>query len=138
MKPVVSILCALFSSALLLQLYFAIWNPSSFGRFAELPVILVVASIPVAMCFAAAIPLCWWLQRAGYRMTWPVASVVGIILSVVVQIVFLSAIGWPIRMPEIVAAATGGAIGLGAYKKLAPPPVKAESSALPNRDSRNV
>ena len=124
MKLVPSALCAILCSSLLLQTYLAVWAPSSFGPFAELPVIMIYASFAVAIFFTIAAPLFWQLGRAGYRLTWPLAVVCGGVLGVLVQLAFLGAIGWPIRVPELVAAGVGGAVGLGVYVRLQRPSVE--------------
>jgi hypothetical protein len=125
MKLLLSALCASLTSSLLLQTFFAIWAPSSFGRFAELPVIVFCSVFPVALFFAVAAPLFWMLRRAGYRLQWPVAVFFGAALGVLVQLAFLATIGWPIRPPELVAAALGGGVGYAVYARMQRPSVDA-------------
>ena len=51
MREIVSILSATMAGSLLLQGYIAMWHPSSYGRFAELPAVLLYAVVISTIAF---------------------------------------------------------------------------------------
>ena len=120
MKAIISILSATVVGSILLQCHFAIWRPSSFGRFAEFPVILLYAAcITTAAFFLFVLPGFSWLRRSQ-RSASPLAGfLAGLLLGCVVMLLFMALSRWPVRVAELVAGSLAGAVGLSIYARLA-------------------
>lgn len=122
MRAIASILSATLAGSVLLQGYFAIWRPSSFGSFAEFPAILLYTAIIVASVFLLlVIPSFIWLRRKGRTMTWPVGASLGMLLGCVLgsfTIIDSVPAHLPICIAEIIAAGLSGAVAVGLYAKL--------------------
>ena len=114
MREVISIVCATLAGSILLQGYFAIWHPSSFGRFAEFPIILIfaVCIVTVAWLFFV-LPVFIWLRRAQHRISWLAGFIGGLVLGGLVILLFR-----PVRIPELVAGSLAGAVGVSIYARL--------------------
>jgi len=119
MRAIVSILSATLVGSLLLQCYLAIWHPSSFGRFAEFPVILFYAACIVSSAFLLFVaPSFVWLRRTQRRLLWPASFVAGLLLGCLVMLLFMALWRWPVRVAELVAGSVAGAVGVSIYAKL--------------------
>jgi riboflavin transporter FmnP len=119
MREGISILSATLAGSVLLQCYFAIWHPSSFGRFAEFPVILLYAACIVAVAFLLlVVPSFIWLRRTQRRVSTPVGFVAGLLLGCLVMLLFMALAHWPVRVPELVAGSIAGAVGVSIYARL--------------------
>jgi hypothetical protein len=119
MKAIVAILSATLAGSALLQSYFAIWQPSSFGRFAEFPVLLLYsAGIVTAAFLLLIIPSFIWLRRARRRLSWPIGFVVGLPLGCLFMLLFMALFQWPVRLSELVAGSISGAVGVAIYARL--------------------
>lgn len=106
-----SILSAALSGSLVVQGYFAIWRPSPYGRFAELPVILVYAGgIVVASFCLFVVPSFAWLRRTQRRVSWPASFVAGLFLGGLVMLLFMALWQWPVRIPEMVRRQSRGSV----------------------------
>ena len=119
MKEIVSILSASLVGSLLLQSYFAIWHPSSFGRFAEFPIILLYAACIAAVAFLVfVVPGFVWLRRTRRRMTRPAGFLAGLLFGCLVMLLFMALSRWPVRAAELVAGSIAGAVGVSIYARL--------------------
>jgi hypothetical protein len=119
MRAIVAILSATLAGAVLLQSYFAIWHPSSFGRFAEFPILLLYSACIVTAAFLVlVVPGFFLLRRAQRRLAWPVGFIVGLLLGCLVMLLFMALFQWPMRLPELVAGSISGAVGVAIYARL--------------------
>ena len=118
MRAIVSILSATLSGSVVLQGYWAVWHPSSFGRFAEFPVILVYsAGIVVAAFCLFVLPGFAWLRRTRRPVSRPTAFVAGLFLGGLVMLLFMALFRWP--LPEmLIAGGIAGAVGVSTYAAL--------------------
>ena len=124
MKAIVAILSATLAGSVLLQSYFAIWHPSSFGRFAEFPVLLLYsAGIVTAAFLLLIIPSFIWLRRVRRRLSWPIGFAVGLPLGCLFMLLFMALFQWPVRLPALVAGSISGAVGVAIYARLMFKPV---------------
>jgi len=127
MKAVTSILSGTLAGAILLQCYLAIWHPSSFGRFAEFPAVLLYAAIIVSAVFLLLVlPSFLWLRRKQRAVTWPVGAFAGALLGCLIGcFMFLDSLPaqLPISLAEISAAGISGAVAIGLYARLSFKPV---------------
>ena len=119
MKAIVSILSATVVGSLALQGYFAIWHPSSYGRFAELPLILLYSGCITTLSFLVLIvPSFSWLRRSHRTVSPVVGFLAGLLLGCVVMWLYLLAVDWPVRLCDLVAGSLAGAIGVSIYARL--------------------
>jgi hypothetical protein len=127
MKAITAISCAAFAGSAMLQAYLAIWHPSSFGRFAEFPAILLYTVIIVAAAFLVLVmPSFLWLRRKGRRVSWFVGALCGALLGCLIGFVmFLDSIPahLPMNLAEICAAGISGAVAVSLYARLSFKPV---------------
>ena len=127
MRAVTSILGATLAGSILLQCYLAIWHPSSFGRFAEFPAILLYAAILVSAVFLLLVfPSFLWLRRKQRKVTWPVGAFAGALLGCLIGcFMFLDSLPAhsPLSLAEICAAGISGAVAIGLYARLSFKPV---------------
>src|SRR5258708_598392 len=119
MRAILSILSATLSGSVALQSYLAIWRPSSFGRFAEFPVLLLYAGVIVVSAFCLfVLPGFVWLRRTHRRISLPAAFVAGLLLGGLVMLLFMALHLWPVRVPELIAGGFAGAVGTCTYARL--------------------
>ena len=119
MRAIVAIFSATLAGSVLLQTYFAIWSPSSFGRFAEFPVLLLYSACIVTAAFLLlVVPGFLWLRRAQRRLSWPAGFTIGLLLGCLAMLIFMAVAHWPVRIPELVAGSISGAVGVGIYARL--------------------
>ncbi len=122
MRAIASILSATLAGSVLLQGYFAIWRPSSFGRFAEFPAIVLYAALIVAGVFLLLVIPCFvWLRRKQRRLAWPVGALLGMLLGCAISsFSFRDSVPYdfPICFAELVAGGMSGAVGVGLYARL--------------------
>jgi hypothetical protein len=124
MRAILSILSATLAGSLVLQCYFAIWHPSSFGRFAEFPVILLYAACIAAAAFLLIVlPGFVLLRRTQRHVSWLAGFVTGLLLGCVVMLLFMMLFLWPVRIAELVAGSIAGAVGVSIYARLTFRPV---------------
>ena len=119
MRVIVSILSAALVGSLLLQSYLAIWHPSSFGRFAEFPIILLYASCIVVSAFLVlVVPGFVWMRRTQRRVSPAAGFLSGLFLGCFVMLLFMALFHWPVRVGELVAGSLAGAVGVSIYARL--------------------
>jgi riboflavin transporter FmnP len=119
MRAIVSILSTTLIGSLLLQCYLAIWHPSSFGRFAEFPVILLyTACIASAAFLVLIVPGFIWLRRTHRSVSPPAGFIAGLALGCLVMLLFMTLSHWPVRIGELVAGSVAGAVGVSIYAGL--------------------
>jgi hypothetical protein len=119
MREIVSILSATLVGSLLLQSYFAIWHPSSFGRFAEFPAVLVYAIIISTIAFLIfVLPSFAWLRRTRRRLSSPVGFLIGLFFGLLAMSLFFALSGWPMHPWYFVAGSAAGAVGVSIYARL--------------------
>jgi small-conductance mechanosensitive channel len=119
MRAIVSILSATLVGSLWLQCYLAIWHPSSFGRFAEFPVILFFAACIVSSAFLLFVsPSFVWLRRTQRRLSRPASFIAGLVIGCLVMLLFMALAGWPVRVAEVAAGGVAGALGVSIYSTL--------------------
>ena len=122
MRAIASILSATLAGSILLQCYLAIWHPSSFGRFAEFPAILLYAAIFISAAFLLlVVPSFFWLRRKQRTVTWPVAAFVGMLVGCAIgcfSFIDLAPAQVPTSLAELFAAGLSGAVGVGLYARL--------------------
>jgi multisubunit Na+/H+ antiporter MnhB subunit len=119
MRATISMLSATMTGSLVLQCYFSIWRPSSFGRFAEFSVIVLYAvCIVVATFLLFVLPTFVWLRRTQRRISWLGGFVAGLFLGSLVMLLFMALSHWPVRNPELGAASLAGAVGTSIYASL--------------------
>ena len=115
----VSILSAALTGSLLLQGYFAIWHPSSFGRFAEFFPLLFFAICVTAVAFLVLVaPIHFWIRRTNGGITPAAGFIAGSVLGCLAMMVFTAITGWPMRGGELLAGSVAGAIGIEVYARL--------------------
>lgn len=121
MTMIAAILAGVISSSVVLQSFFAIFSPSSYGRFAELPVILLYSFPIVAIFFLVfGLPYLlleqkWTSQPSALRVT-----LVGFVLGAFVQAGVLAVTNWAgpslaNKIAYLVAGGIGGAASIGVY-----------------------
>jgi hypothetical protein len=117
MRAFVSIIAATAAGSLLLQTYFALWHPSSFGGFAEFPVVLLYAScITTASFLLFVVPGFFWLRRSQRSVSPLIGFLAGLLLGCIVMSIFM----WPLLHPAyLVAGSIAGAVGVSIYARLA-------------------
>ena len=119
MKATLAILTAAVVGSVLLQGYLAIWQPSSFGRFAEFPVILLYAAlIALASFILLVVPGFSWLRRSQRSVSTPTGFLAGLLLGCLVMLLFMALSRWPVRVAELVAGSVAGAVGVSIYARL--------------------
>ena len=119
MREAISIASSALMGSVVLQSYFAIWHPSSFGRFAEFPGILLYAVCIVATAFLLlVVPSFIWLRRTQHRVSWLAGFIAGLVLGCLVMLLFMALSHWPVRIPELVAGSVAGAVGVSIYARL--------------------
>ena len=105
--------------SVLLQADFSILHPSSFGRLAEFPVILLYAAGIVSVVFLAVIiPFFAWLRRKHRKISLRLGALVGLLLGCLSMLIFMVVFSWPIRAPELIAGSLSGAAGISVYTNL--------------------
>lgn len=115
----VSILSAALTGSLLLQGYFSIWHPSSFGRFAEFFLILFFAICVSAVAFLLLVaPIHFWNRRTNGGITPTARFIAGLVLGCAAMMGFTALTGWPMRAAELVAGSIAGAVGVEVYARL--------------------
>jgi putative flippase GtrA len=119
MRAIVSILAATLVGSLMLQGYFAIFRPSSFGPFAEFPVILLYAAAIVVSAFVVfVVPSFLWLRHHQRHLSGFAAFVAGLVGGCAIMLLFMGVWHWPVRAAELFAGSTAGAVGVFLYAKL--------------------
>jgi hypothetical protein len=119
MSEIVSILSATVVGSLLLQSYFAIWRPSSYGRFAELPAVLLYAVVISTIAFLVfVLPSFAWLRRTQRRLSLWTGFLVGLFFGLVAISLFFALSRWPMHPSFFVAGGIAGAVGVSIYARL--------------------
>lgn len=119
MREIVSILSATLAGSLLLQSYFAIWHPSSYGRFAEFPAVLLYAVVISTIAFLVfVLPSFAWLQRRQRSLSLLSGFLVGLVFGLLAMLVFLALFRWPMHPSVFVAGGIAGAVGVSIYARL--------------------
>jgi riboflavin transporter FmnP len=119
MRAIVSILSATLVGSLLFQCYLAIWHPSSFGPFAEFPILLIYAAcIATAAVLVLVVPGFVWLRRTQRSVSPAAGFLAGLILGCLVMLLFMALSHWPVRVGELVAGSAAGAVGVSIYARL--------------------
>jgi hypothetical protein len=119
MAAFASILSAGLAGSLLLQGYFAIWIPSSFGLFAEFPAILLFAiCISTVALLVLVAPIHIWMRRTHGLISPTVGFIVGLGLGCLAMMGFTTLSGWPLRVGEVLSGSIAGAVGVVVYVRL--------------------
>jgi hypothetical protein len=119
MREIVSILGATVVGSLMLQSYFAIWYPSSYGRFAEFPAVVLYAFVISTIAFLVfVLPSFVWLRRTQRRLSTFSGFLVGLFFGLVTMLLFLALSRWPMRASFFVAGSIAGAVGVSIYARL--------------------
>lgn len=114
-----SILSAGLAGSLLLQGYFAIWIPSSFGLFAEFPAILLFAICISTVAFLVLVaPIHIWIRQTHGGITPTAGFIVGLGLGCLTMMGFTALSGWPLHVGEVVSGSIAGAVGVAVYVRL--------------------
>src|SRR5438132_9884395 len=101
MKAILSIVVETLAGSVLLQSYFDIWHPSSFGRFADFPLILIYATCIITATFLLLVmPGFYWLRRSHRKITPLTGFLAGLLFGCIVMLVFMALTGWPVRVAE--------------------------------------
>ncbi|MEI7439536.1 MAG: hypothetical protein WCK20_07710 [Thermoleophilia bacterium] len=107
------------AGSLLLQGYFAIWNPSSFGLFAEFPAILLFAICISTVTFLVMVaPIHIWIRRTHRGISPSIGFIVGLGLGCLAMMGFTALSGWPMRVGELLSGSIAGAVGVVVYVRL--------------------
>jgi hypothetical protein len=120
-KAITAILSGAFAGAVVLQGYFAIWRPSSCGRFAEFPVILIYAVPMVAVVFLILIvPSFMWLRRKSRSVSWIVGAVAGMLVGGLLGLTSYDSTPshLPVSLAYNLAYSISGAVAVGLYARL--------------------
>jgi hypothetical protein len=119
MREIASVLCAAIVGSLSLESSFAIWHPSSYGRFAEFPVVLLYAIAISAIAFLVLVlPSFAWLQRKERRLSIFLGFLVGLLFGLVTMVLFLAVSRWPMDPSVFIAGGIAGAVGVSTYAGL--------------------
>jgi hypothetical protein len=119
MKEIVSILCATVVGSLLLQSCIAIWHPSSFGRFAEFPAVLLYAVVISTFAFLVfVLPSFAWLRRTQRRLSLLAGFLVGSLFGSLAMLLFFALSRWRMDPSFFVAGSVAGAVGVSIYARL--------------------
>jgi hypothetical protein len=112
-------LSAALAGSFLLQGYLAIFHPSSFGRFAEFPFILIyAAAISSATFLLLVVPGFVWLQHTHRKVSWHAGFIIGFVLGCIVMLLFMTLCRQPIQTRELVSGGIAGAVGISIYARL--------------------
>jgi len=112
-------LTSIIVGSVLLQADYSILHPSSFGRFAEFPVILLYAAGIVSVVFPVIIiPFFAWLRRKHRNISLRLGAFVGLLLGCLSMLLFMLIFSWPIRAPELIAGSLSGVAGTSVYTNL--------------------
>ena len=115
----ISIFISSIVGSLLLQTYIAIWHPSTYGLFAELPVLLVFSGCICAAVFLVVVVPAFALLRYTNRTVHGTAALVsGLSLGFFMMLWLLLLTGEPFRFPELAAGSAAGAAGVVTYAHL--------------------
>jgi len=129
-----SILSAGLAGSLVLQGYFAIWIPSSFGLFSEFPAILLFAICISTVAFLVMVtPIHIWMRRTHRGISSTVGFIVGLGLGCLAMMGFTALSGWPLRVGEVLSGSIAGAVGVVVYVRLIYRRVAKEQPRAPER-----
>ena len=118
MRAIVSILSATLAGSVLLQGYWAIWHPSSYGRFAEFPAVLLYAAVISTVFFLVfVLPLFVWMQRRHRNLSLVASSFLGLIFGLLAMFLFLALTRWPMHPSLFIAGSVAGAIEVSIYAR---------------------
>ena len=119
MREIVSILSATLVGSLLLQSYFAIWHPSSYGRFAELPAVLLYAVVISTIAFLVfVLPSFAWLRRRRWSLSLLSGFLIGLLFGLLAMLLFFALSRWPMHPSFFLAGSIAGAVGVSIYARL--------------------
>src|SRR5262245_7707589 len=119
MREIVSIVSATLAGSVLLQSYFAIWHPSSYGRFAEFPAMLLYAGVISTIAFLVfVLPSFAWLRRTQRSLSLLAGFLVGLLFGLLAMFLFFALSRWSMHPSFFVAGGIAGAIGVSIYARL--------------------
>lgn len=119
MREIVSILSATLAGSLLLQSYFAIWHPSSYGRFAELPFVLIYSIFISTIAFLVfVLPSFAWLRRTQRSLSLPGGFLLGLFFGFLAMLLFFALFHWGMHPSFFIAGGIAGAVGVSVYARL--------------------
>jgi len=126
-RVIVSAIAAVLSGAVLLQAYFAVFSPSSFGRFAEFPVIVFYSSCIVGVIYVVIlIPAFNAVHRRHRSPPLGLLASVGAIGGIVLMVAIILITDWPgqradTKLAYLAAGAVTGTVALVTYARLTKP-----------------
>jgi hypothetical protein len=119
MREIVAIVSATLAGSVLLQSYWAILRPSSYGRFAEFPAVLLYAVVISTIAFLVfVLPSFAWLRRTQRRLSVPAGFFVGLFFGLLAISLFFALSRWPMHPSFFVAGSIAGAVGVSIYARL--------------------
>lgn len=119
MRDIISILSATVAGSLVLQSYFAIWHPSSYGPFAEFPAVLLYAVVISTIAFLVLVlPSFAWLRRRRWSLSSLSGFLVGLLCGLLAMLLFFVMFHWPMHPSFFVAGAIAGGSGVSIYARL--------------------
>jgi hypothetical protein len=119
MREIASIVSATLAGSFLLQSYFAIWHPSSYGRFAEFPAVLLFAvAISTIAFLVLVLPSFAWLRRTQRSLSVLAGFLVGLFFGFLAMLLFFALSRWPMHPSFFIAGGIAGAVGVSTYARL--------------------
>ena len=119
MREIVAILSATLAGSVLLQSYWAIMRPSSYGRFAEFPAVLLYAVVISTIAFLVfVLPSFAWLRRKQRSLSLLTGFLVGLLFGLLAMLLFFALSRWPVHPSFFVAGSIAGAVGVSICARL--------------------
>jgi hypothetical protein len=119
MREIVAIGSATLAGSVLLQIYWAIWRPSSYGRFAEFPAVLLYAVVISTIAFLVfVLPSFAWLRRTQRSLPLLTGFFIGLVFGLLAMLLFFALFRWPMHPSFFVASSIAGAVGVSIYARL--------------------
>ena len=120
MHALASIIISAIVSTVAFQSYLAICSPSSFGRFAEFPVILLYSLVIITVTFLLiVIPIVLNMKQSNKKMLPSTAIVAGSIFGFIIMLLFTLLSGFGFNLPLLFSGILAGATSIYTYTKLA-------------------
>ena len=115
----ISVIAGSVVGSVICQGYLAIWSTSSFGRFAEFPILLLYSAAIITLTFIfLIIPVFFWLRSTGRRISWRSGFAFGLVVGCVIMAVLTVGAHWQWNAPLLTAGSLSGAVGVAIFAKL--------------------